>query len=161
MLVNDIPEIITEFGEQYRITRGNKVFGLLSKGLLDGIGQDSDDAIESMIQDHKWTSSVLCIGQPPISLLSARLQGGSACALLVMENNYYIFDPHSTDIYGRPVDAGASVLPNFKTIRQCCSHIRQLGNLLNCNFYEVTTINMSHVHLNKYLDDTKGNQSAI
>ena len=63
------------------------------------MGLDKDDAIKSMIQKSKWTNGVLCIGQVPNSSAYSRLQGGSACALLVTKNNYYIFDPYTLTLH--------------------------------------------------------------
>ena len=99
----------------------------------------------------------MCIGQPPTSV-STGLQGGSACALLVMKDNYFIFDPHSGDKYGNPVDSGAAVLLNFKTIKHLCSYIRDLGISLKCEYYEITIINVNHFLLGKYVDDQKRKQ---
>ena len=73
------------------------MFGQISRLLPNGIGQRLDDAIRSMIEESKWTNGVLCIGQTPDSSAYSRLQGGSACALLVTKNNYYIFNPLSRD----------------------------------------------------------------
>ena len=39
----------------------------------------------------------MCIGQPPTSML-AGLQGSSACALLLMKDNYYIYLIHIAEI---------------------------------------------------------------
>ena len=84
------------------------MFGPISRPLPNGIGQRLDDAIRSMIQESKWTNGVLCFGQAPDSSAYSRLQGGSACALLVTKNNYNIFDLHSRDENGKVVESGAS-----------------------------------------------------
>ena len=75
LLVSDIPDVVTEFGEQYSVQINGEMFGGL---LSNGIGQRLDDAIRSMIQESKWTNRVLCIGQAPNSSAYSRLQGGSA-----------------------------------------------------------------------------------
>ena len=157
LLVNDIPEVITGFGEQYSISKSGEMFGLLTKGQFDGIGQELHVAIKSMIQHNKMTHAIMCIGQPPS--VSARLQGGSACALLLMKDNYYIFDPHSRDKHGNPVDSRAAVLLNFKTIKHLCSYIRNLGISLIYDYYEITIINVNHFLLGKYVDDQKRKQA--
>ena len=157
LLVNDIPDVITEFGEQYSIDKNGEMFGLLTKGQFDGIGQELHIALKSIVQHNKITYGIMCIGQPPTSV-SAGLQGGSACALLLMKDNYYIFDPHSRDKYGNPVDSGAAVLLNFKTIKHLSSYIRDLGISLKCEYYEITIINVNHFLLGKYVDDQKRKQ---
>ena len=118
---------MTKFGEQYSVQRNGEMFGPISRPLPNGIGQRLDDAIRSMIQESKWTNGVLRIGQAPDSSAYSRLQGGSACALLVTKNNYYIFDPQSRDKNGKVVESDASILLHFTTIRQFCSYIQELS----------------------------------
>ena len=74
---------MTEFGEQYSVQINGEMFGPIGGLLPNGIGQRLDDAIRSIIQESKWTNGVLCIGQAPYASAYSRLQGGSACALLV------------------------------------------------------------------------------
>ena len=145
LLVSDIPDVVTEFGEQYSVQRNGEMFGLISRPLPNGIGQRLDDAIRSMIQESKWTNGVLCIGQAPDSSTYSRLQGGSACALLVTKNNNYTFDPHRRDKNGKVVESGASILLHFTTIRQFCSYIQELGSSMNCNYYEITTVRVNRL----------------
>ena len=159
LLVNDIPDVITEFGEQFSISKNGEMFGMLIKGQFNGIGQELDVALKSMIQHNKLTHAIMCIGQPPALSMTARLQGSSACALLLIKDNYYIFDPHSRNKHGKPDDSGAAVLLNFKTIRHLCSYIRDLGISLNCHYYEITIISVNHFLLGKYVDDQKRKQA--
>ena len=123
LLVSDVPNVVTEFGEQYSITRNTELFGPIKNTLPGGIGQELDHSVKSMIKENKWTTGVLCIGQTPDASLHSRLQGGSACSLVVAKNNFYIFDSHSRDRNGKVVESGTSVLLHFTTIKQCCSHI--------------------------------------
>ena len=127
LLISDIPDVITEFGKQYSIDKQGEMFGMLTKGQFNGIGQELDIAVKSVIHDNKMTHAVMCIGQPPTTSVSSRLKGGSACALLLMKGNYYIFDPHSRDKCGKPIDSRAAVLLNFKTVKHLCTYIRNLG----------------------------------
>ena len=52
---------------------------------------------------------------------------------MVSRNNCYLFDPHSRDICGRPVEKGTSVLLHFITAGQCCTHIYNLAQTLMCS----------------------------
>ena len=106
-----------------------------------------------MIQENKWSSGIMCIGQLPNESLHSWLQGGSACALLVAKSNYYIFDPHSRDRNSRVVESGASVLLHFTTVRQCSSYIQEISDPLNCNYYEIATIDVNHLLLERYVTD--------
>ena len=45
LLVSDIPDIVTEFGEQYSISRKDEMFGPINKPLPNGIDQGLSDAI--------------------------------------------------------------------------------------------------------------------
>ena len=155
LLVSDIPNIITEFGEQYSITRNSELFGPIKNTLPAGIGQELDQSIRSMIKENMSTTGVLCIGQTPDASLHSRLQGGSACSLVVAKNNFYIFDSHSRDRNGKVAESGTSILLHFTTIKQHCSHIRDVCHSLNCNYYEITIINVSNLYLERYLNDQK------
>ena len=128
------------------------MFGPISRPLPNGIGQRLDDAIKSMTQESKWTNGVLCIGQAPDSSAHSRLQGGSACALLVTKNNDYIFDLHSRDRNGR-VESDASIVLHFTTIGQFCSYTQELGSSLNCNYYEITTVSVNSLLFERYVTD--------
>ena len=147
---------MTVFGEKYSVQRNGEMIGQISRPLPNGIGQRLDDAIRSMIQESKWTNEVLC--QAPDSSAYSRLQGGSACALLVIKNNYYIFDPHSRDTNNKVVESGASILLHFTAIRQLCTHIQELGSSLNCNYYEIITISVNSLLFERYVTDQKRRQ---
>ena len=103
----------------------------------------------------QWSS----IGQAPDSSAYSRLQGGSACALLVTKNNYYIFDPHGRYRHGRVVESGASILLYFTTIRQFCSYIQELGSSLNSNYYEITIVSVNSLLFERYVTDQKKRQA--
>ena len=155
LLVSDIPDVVTEFGEQYSVQRSGEMFGPISRPLPSGIGQRLNDAIKSMIQESKWTNGVLCIGQAPDSSAYSRVQGGSACALLVTKNNYYIFDPHSRDRNGRVVESGASILLHFTTIRQFCSRAWFFTEF----YYEITIVSVNSLLFERYVTDQKRRQA--
>ena len=160
LLISDIPDVVTEFGEQYSVQINGEMFELIGGLLPNGIGQRLDDVIRSMIQESKWTNGVLCIGQAPNSLAYSRLQGGSACALLVTENNYCIFDPHSRDRNGKVAESGASILLHFTTIRQFCSYIQVILILiLNCNYYENTPASVNSLLFERYATDQNRRQA--
>ena len=80
------------------------------------------------------------------------MTSGSASALLLHGNHCYIFDPHSRDSTGKPVEGGTSVLLHFHNVQECCVYIKQLGDIMNCNQYELTLIKVSNI-LNKCLQD--------
>ena len=159
LLISDIPDIVTEFGENYTVTRSSEMFGSVVCALHDRIGQELGDAIKSMIQEDRWTSVVLCVGQASDTSLHSRAQGGSACALMVTKNNFYVFDPHSRDGNGKATESGVAVLLHFTTIKQCCRHIKELCYSLNCNYYEITIVNISNLLLTKYMTDQKRKQA--
>ena len=160
LLVSDIPDIVKEFREQYSVTRNGEFFGPITNAPCDHIGQELDYSIKSMIQENKWTTGVLCIAQAPDTSLHSRLQGGSACALLVTKNNFYVFDSHSRDRNGK-IESGTAVLLHFTNLKQCCSHILELGFSLNCNYYEITIINVRNLCIETYLNDQKRKQKNV
>ena len=83
-----------------------------------------------------WTYGILCLGH---------MTSGSASALLIHGNDCYIFDPHSRDSTGKPIEGGTSVLLHFHNVQECCVYIKQLGNIMNCNQYELTFIKISNI----------------
>ena len=153
LLVSDIPDIVKVFDQKYSVTRNGELFGQITSSSCDQIGQEIYYSIKSMIQENKWTTGVLCIGQAPDTSLHSRQQGGSACALLVNMNNFYIFDSHSRDSNGKIAESGTSVLLHFTNINQYCSHILELCFSLNCNYYEITIINVRNLFIEIYLND--------
>ena len=51
VLVSDIPDVVTKFGEKYSVQINGEMFGPIGGLLPNGIGQRLDDAIKSMIQE--------------------------------------------------------------------------------------------------------------
>ena len=96
-----------------------------------------------MVKNDIWTYGIFCLGH---------MTSGSASALLIHGDDCYIFDPHSRDSTGKPIEGGTSVLLHFHNVKECCVYIKQLGNIMNCNQYEITFIKVSNI-LNKCLQN--------
>ena len=75
------------------------------------------------------------------------------------KNNYCIFDPHSGDKNGKVVESGTFILLHFTTIRQFCSNIQELCSILNCNYYEITTVSVNSLLFERYVTDQKRRQT--
>ena len=129
------------------------MFGLLycdnSSG--DYLGERLHMVLKSMEKYNVWTNGILCLGSPGSA-------SGSSCALMVSRNNYYLFDPHSRDVCGRPVERGTSVLLHFRTVRHCYTHIYNLGQTLKCNQFEITLMKVIPLWLSNYVEDQKSKQ---
>ena len=151
LMISDIPDVVTEYGGHYKINKYKEMFGTLGENEIN-IGTNLIDAIQLMVKKHIWTYGILCLGH---------LTPGSASALLIHGNDCYIFDPHSRDSTGKPIEGGTSVLLHFHNVQKCCLYTKQLGNIMNCNQHEVTFIKISNI-LNKCLlakwDVTKRNK---
>ena len=80
------------------------------------------------------------------------LTSGSASALLIHGKDCYTFDPHNRDSTGKPIEGDTSVLLHFHNVQECCVYIKQLGNIMNCNQYELTFIKISNI-LNRCLQN--------
>ena len=161
LLVSDIPDIVKVFEQKYSVTRNGELFGQITSSPCDQIGQELYYSIQSMIQENKWTTGVLCIGQAPDTSLHSRQQGGSACALLVNMNNFYVFDSHSRDRNGKIAESGTAVLLHFTNLNQYCSHILELCFSLNCNYYEITIINVRNLFIETYFNDQKRKENNV
>ena len=95
-----------------------------------------------------WMNAILCLGSP-------RSASGSSCALMVSRNNHYLFDPHSKDVCGRPIERGTSVILHFRTAGQCYTHIYNLGQTLKCNQFEITLMKVAPLWLSNFVEDQK------
>ena len=142
LMINDIPDVVTEYGGHYKINKYKEMFGTLGENEID-VGTNLIDAIQLMVKNDIWTYGILCLGH---------MTSGSASALLIHQNDCYIFDPHSRDSTGKPIEGGTSVLLHFHNVKECCVYIKQLGNIMNCNQYELTLIKVSNI-LNKCLQN--------
>ena len=134
-MISDIPDVVTEYGGHYNINKYKEMFGTLGENEIN-VGTNLIDAIQLMVNKDIWTCGILCLGH---------MTSGSASALLIHGNDHYIFDPHSRDSTGKPIKGGTSVLLHFYNVQECCVYIKQLGNIMNCNQYELTFIKISNI----------------
>ena len=153
LLVNEIPQVINEFGGQYKVEKYQEMFGLLYSDYSSGdcLDERLHTMLTSMEKYNVCSSGILCLSSPGSA-------SGSSCALKVLRNNYYLFDPHSRDVCGRPVKRGASVLRHFRTAGQCYTHIYNLGQTLKCNQFEITLMKVIPLWLSNYVEDQKSKQ---
>ena len=153
LLVKEIPTVVHEFKGQYMIERCQEMFGLLHDGNGNQYsGQSFREAIKSLDKCDTWTSGILCLGNPGTA-------SGSACALMVSKHNFYLFDPHSRDICGRPTEKGTSVLLHFRTYQQCCANILDLVCVLNCSQFEITILKVTSLSFSSnVMDQTSKHQ---
>ena len=79
-----------------------------------------------MINNNQWTHGILCLGQ----LQSA---DGSTSPLLVHQNDFFIFDPHSRDTNEKPTSDGTSVLLHFQNAEEYGINIKQSAFFIHCN----------------------------
>ena len=142
LIISDIPDVVTEYGGYYNINKYKEMFGTLGENEIN-VGTNLIDAIHLMVNKDIWTYGILCLGH---------MISGSASALLILGNDCYIFHPHSRDSTGKPIEGGTSVLLHFHNVQECCVYIKQLGNIMNCNQYELTLIKISNI-LNKCLQN--------
>ena len=81
----------------------------------------------SVIYRKKKKQLVLCI------LCVGNEKGGSASLLLISNAHCYIFDPHSRNSYGLPVDSGTSILASFRSRKNMILHIHLMNPLTQCS----------------------------
>ena len=92
---------------------------------------------------RKWTYWILFIGH---------LATASACTSITQKDAYFIFDPHSRNTYGRPIDGGTSIVLHFNLHEECCNCWRKCSHDLPSNQFDRTVI-MSTRLLVTYLED--------
>ena len=76
-------------------------------------------------------------------------------------NNFYVFDSHSRDRNGKIAESGTAVLLHFTNLNQYCSHILELCFSLNCNYYEITIINVRNLFIETYFNDQKRKENNV
>ena len=134
LMISDIPDVVKEYGG-HNINKYKEMFGTLGENEIN-VGTNLIDAIQLMVNKDIWTYGILCLGH---------MTSGSASALLIHGNDCYIYDPHSRYSTGKPIEGGTSVLLHFHNVQECCVYIKQLGNIMNCNQYELTFIKISNI----------------
>ena len=87
---------------------------------------------------------ILCVGNE---------KSGSASLLFISNEHCYIFDPHSRNPYGLPVDSGTSILASFKRRKNMILHIHLMNSLTQCSeqsptdLYSVCTVSFHMVNI--------------
>ena len=77
-----------------------------------------------MGKKEKLVLCILCVGNE---------KGGSASLLFISNEHCYIFDLHSINSYGLPVDSGTSILTSFKSKKNMILHICLTNSLTQCS----------------------------
>ena len=117
--VHDIGPQITAFENTYDFHIGHEFFGRIRKDKADNnIGSTLEKATFSVIQENKTDRYILCI------LCIGNEKGAAASLLFISKKNCYMFDPHSRNSCGLPIDSGTSILASFKSRQNMISHIR-------------------------------------
>ena len=122
--VHDIGPQVTAFENTYDFHIGHEFFGRIIKYQADNnIGSTLEKAAFSVIQQNKTDQFILCI------LCIGNEKGGSASLLFISKKHCYIFDPHSRNSCGLPIDGGTSILASFKSRQNMISHIHFVNSL--------------------------------
>ena len=90
------PEHFSELGADFMINIEKEIFGTLHNN-INICGTDLIDALFSVFTQDSWTHGILCLS-PTASAY--------ACAIFVQPNHCFMFDPHSRDKIGMPMDPG-------------------------------------------------------
>ena len=123
--VNDIGPQITAFQNTYNFPIEHEFFGRIRKDQSDNhIGSSLENSTFSVIHGEKKRID-LCI------LCVRNEKGGSALLLFISNEHCYIFDPHSRNSYGLPVDSGTSILVSFKS-RKNILRIHLINSVTQC-----------------------------
>ena len=91
--------------------------------MVNDIGSTLENATFSVIWGNKTKQLILCI------LCVGNEKGGSASLLLIPNKHCYIFDPHSRNPCGLPVDNGISILASLKSRKNMVLHIHLMNSL--------------------------------
>ena len=153
--VHDIGQQITAFENTYDFHIGCEFFGRIRKDKADNnIGSTLEKATFSVIQENKTDRYILCIGNE---------KGGTASLLFISKNHCYIFDPHSRNSCGLPIDGGTFTLASFKSGQNMISHIRVINSVSEdsrqnpMDLYSmcVVSFNQVNIQMQSYFIDQK------
>ena len=153
--VHDIGPQITAFENTYDFHIGHEFFGRIRKDKADNnIGSTLEKATFSVIQENKTDRYILCIGNE---------KGGAASLLFISKKHCYIFDPHSRNPCGLPIDGGTSILASFKSRQNMISHICVINsvsqdsrqNLIDLYSMCVVSFNQVNIQMESYFIDQK------
>ena len=153
--VHDIGPQVTAFENTYDFHIGREFFGRIRKDQADNnIGSTLEKATFSVIQENKTDQLILCIGNE---------KGGSASLLFISKKHCYIFDPHSRNSCGLPIDGGTSILASFKSRQNMISHIRFVNSLSQysrqnpMDLYSICVVffNQVNIQIQSYFIDQK------
>ena len=97
---------------------------------------------------------ILCVGNE---------KGGSASLLFISNGDCYIFDPHSRNSYGLPVDSGTSILASFKSRKNMILHIHLMNSFTQCNEQSPTDLysmcivsfDVVNIQMQRYFNDQR------
>ena len=130
-------------------------FGRIGKDQLDNnIGSTLEKATFSVIQENKTNQFILCVGNK---------KGGFPSLLFISKKCCYIFDPHSRNSWGLPIDGGTSILASFKSRQNIISHIRFMNSLSQCSRQNtmdsysmyIVSFNQVNIQIQSYFVDQK------
>ena len=153
--VHDIGPQITAFENTYDFHIGHEFFGRIRKDKADNnIGSTLENATFSVIQQNKTDRYILCIGNE---------KGGTTSLLFISKKHCYIFDPHSRNSCGLPIDGGTSILASFKSRQNMISHIRVINSVSEdsrqnpMDLYSmcVVSFNQVNIQMQNYFIDQK------
>ena len=153
--VHDIGPQITAFENTYDFHIGHEFFGRIRKDKADNnIGSTLEKATFSVIQENKTDRYILCIGNE---------KGGTASLLFISKKHCYIFDPHSRNSCGLPIDGGTSILASFKSRQNMISHIHVINSVSEdsrqnpMDLYSlcVVSFNQVNIQMQSYFIDQK------
>ena len=156
--VHNIGQQITAFENIYDFHIGREFFERIRKDKADNnIGSTLEKATFSVIQENKTGRYILCI------LCIGNEKGGAASLLFISKKHCYIFDPHSRNSCGLPIDGGTSILASFKSRQNMISHIRVINsvsedsrqNLMDLYSMCVVSFNQVNIQMQSYFIDQK------
>ena len=104
MIVTDAGNMVTEYGQRYNIEICTEMFGIFMEDKDTDICIKLSDTVKSLTKGNEWTYRILYTGC---------IAAASVCILIIQKDASYFFDPHSRDIYGRPIDGDTFILLCF------------------------------------------------
>ena len=150
---SDIHDTEVIFYDQYVINGNAPITGLVDYLIAPSPPFFTlEQAISSMENIQEWTYGVLTL---------ADVNSGSSVLLCVKQGNYYIFDSHSRDKFGKIISNGTAVLLHMRTHNGFIKYIKSIADDLNATQFEITVLSPISSAYHRMIQPRQNSQKKV
>lgn len=136
VLVTEIPRQIECFNKEFTFEFHDSLYGLISPGNCEH---------DSGFQSYTVNEALgIALVESDGAFVTFK---GNTYIILKDRHSFYVFDPHSRDMYGKVSRCGTSILLEFHTIEELSSHCAELANSMKTTRleqFEITGVKVAN-----------------